>query len=629
MNTKILILIIVILIIAAGIGAYFIFYKPVATPSPQARCGDGICDAKEKANPNLCPEDCSSRLETCGPNSRGYCAASGETCKTGYESIGTSRCRGRSAQCCSPSATAATKTCSEQRGKICPSSQICSGSWLGASDSAFCCSGNCQTSTGTKICSQQNGEICAESQTCSGSWLGASDANKCCQGDCQTISQSSSQTSPFGIMAAFDSSTLTKITATDKIAWAGEKFRDLGAKWSRAAGEKIFWGDIEPTLGGGYNWTTSDQVLKKVYQNGGSGFNMIVIASSQRGKGANADIPSSDEQYFKNFVKALVERYDGDGTNDYDSAIKVKYWQADNEPYPRKWEINGGTMAGYVRFVELLSGSIKEADSGAKIILGTFSLNNTDNISQFSTAVSSMKNKNLFDYIDTHYWNSGNYYKIPVSNARSILDSNGYSSVKMMALEFGTYTGKKGTEGQDTEKEQAKYVIKGFVYNLANGFSMIDWNNLVEWNAYGGDTRSIYNFMGLIADGYNNDSIPAGASRLSYYTYKLMTEKLSGSDWNNIQKVQESDGVYIYKFTKSGKPIWVAWNDNTGEKQITISGLTSSQVEIIEAIPKYESGENVTNYTTAFNFETKTVNGGKITITLGDKPVFAEEMIKY
>ena len=422
-------------------------------------------------------------------------------------------------------------------------------------------------------------------------------------------------------MAAFDQTTLTTISATDKIAWAGEKFRDLGVKWSRAAGENIFWGTNEPVLGAGYDWNKSDEVLKKVYQNAGSGFNMIVIVSSQRGKGTSADIPSANEQYFKNFVKALVERYDGDGINDYDSAIKVKYWQADNEPFPRHWEANGGTIAGYIRFTELLNEGIKEADPEAKIILGTCQLDTADAIADFTTVVSSLKNKNLFDYADTHYWDSGNNYKIPLGNARSILDSNGYSYVKLMSLEYGTWADRSGA----TEKDQAKYLIKGYAYNLANGFSMINWNNLVEWKAFGGSTRSIYNYLGLIADGLNEDTVPAGTSRLSYYTYKKMTEIIEGSDWNNIQKVQESDGIYIYKFTKQGKPIWVAWNDNAGEKQITISGITSSQVKITEAVPKYESGKDVTNYTTAFNTETKSAAGGKVTTTLSDIPVFVEE----
>lgn len=99
---------------------------------------------------------------------------------------------------------------------------------------------------------------------------------------------------------------------------------------------------------------------------------------------------------------------------------------------------------------------------------------------------------------------------------------------------------------------------------------------------------------------------------------------MDGSDWNNIQTIQEKDGVYIYKFTKNNKPIWVAWNDNSTSKQVTISGTTASSVKVTEAVPKYESGKEVTNYSTAFNSETKTVQNGKIKITLKDIPVFVE-----
>lgn len=106
---------------------------------------------------------------------------------------------------------------------------------------------------------------------------------------------------------------------------------------------------------------------------------------------------------------------------------------------------------------------------------------------------------------------------------------------------------------------------------------------------------------------------------------KIKVEILDGSDWNNIQTIQEKDGVYIYKFMKTGKPIWVTWNDNSGSKQVTISGISSGSVKTTEAVPKYESGKDVADYSTAFNTETKSVSNGKISITLGEKPVFAEE----
>lgn len=480
----------------------------------------------------------------------------------------------------------------------------------------------------TKItCARQGGDICSSSQTCSGEWISASDTEKCCSEECKDSSTQppppppTGQISPFGIMAAFAPSTLTTISATDKVAWAGEKFRDLGAKWSRNVGELTIWGIIEPEFGKGYDWSGSDEVLKKAYEIGGVSFNMVVVIVPQRGKGENPDIPSDKENYYSKFVEALVERYDGDGINDYSPIIKVKYWQMTNEPFPRQWESAGGTIDGYVRFAELTHNAIKKSDPNAKIILGTFQLEKTEEINKLKQVIPKMKNKNLFDYVDTHYWNSGNNYKIPVGEARSVLDSNGYSNAKMVALESGTWAEMRG---RGTEKDQANYLIKEYAYNIAHDFLLINWNNLVEWESFGRDTRNIYNYMGLIADGENNDTIPAGTPRLSYYTYKKMVEVLEGSDWNNIQTIQESDGIYIYKFTKDSKPIWVAWNDNSDSKTIMLD-TGNKRVKITEAVPKYDSGKEVTDYNSAFNSYAQVSKDGKVAITLKDTPIFIEE----
>ncbi|MFZ2969787.1 MAG: hypothetical protein WA063_01420 [Minisyncoccia bacterium] len=589
---KLTVSIIIAATLAAGIGAYFIFQKPAFSEPQIGRCGDGICDEKEKANPNLCPKDCGFLIgsERCGAENNGYCIDWKEKCKEGYEGIGPDKCRrGRSAQCCMPATPSEPKTEPETNKK----------------------------------CSELKGNVCSSSQTCSGSWLSASDTDKCCSGECKTSSTPppppTSSFSPFGIMAAFDASTLTSISASDKIAWAGEKFRDIGAKWSK---EHVIWGLIEPEFGQGYDWSESDEAFKRVYQNGGENFNIVVVVIPQRVRGGSSDIPLDKENYFSNFVETLVERYDGDGIADYDPIIKVRYWQMANEPFPRHWEEAGGTIDGYVRFAELTYKAIKKSDSDAKIILGTFQLETTEQVNKFKEVIPKMKNKNLFDYVDTHYWNSRSNYKIPVGEARSVLDSNGYLNATMVALEFGTWA---EMSGRGTEKDQANYLIKGYAYNIAHGFALINWNNLVEWNNFGGKPKSIYNFMGLIADGLNGDPVPAGTKRISYYTYKKMVEILEGSDWGNIQTIQESNGIYIYKFTNQGKPIWVAWNDNSLEKQITISDIASSQVKITEAVPKYESGQEVTDYSTVFETETKTVQNNKISITLGDVPVFVEE----
>ncbi|MCF7845473.1 MAG: alpha/beta hydrolase [Candidatus Pacebacteria bacterium] len=66
MNKKTLIILVVILaFIAISVGVFFVLQKDIL-PNNQAgdKCGDGICDEKEKANPELCPEDCEGDVPT-------------------------------------------------------------------------------------------------------------------------------------------------------------------------------------------------------------------------------------------------------------------------------------------------------------------------------------------------------------------------------------------------------------------------------------------------------------------------------------------------------------------------------------------------------------------------------------
>jgi hypothetical protein len=153
------------------------------------------------------------------------------------------------------------------------------------------------------------------------------------------------------------------------------------------------------------------------------------------------------------------------------------------------------------------------------------------------------------------------------------------------------------------------------------------WENLVEWNNFNGQNDSMFNSMGLISDGQGPGEDPEmfGKPRLSYYAYKLMVEKLEVSDWKSIETIQESNDVYIYKFRKNGKPIWVLWNDNTEAKSVSLNVGDIQSVKITESIPKYESGSEVTDYSTALNMGSGKISKGYLTINLGQSPVYLEE----
>ena len=114
------------------------------------------------------------------------------------------------------------------------------------------------------------------------------------------------------------------------------------------------------------------------------------------------------------------------------------------------------------------------------------------------------------------------------------------------------------------------------------------------------------------------------SKKLAYFTYKKMVEKLDSADWNNIETIQESNNIYIYKFIKNGNPIYVAWNDSSISQTATILGITSNQAIITDAVPMYNSGAQVTNYETAFSQNTISVTSNTLTLTLDSLPVFIE-----
>lgn len=273
----------------------------------------------------------------------------------------------------------------------------------------------------------------------------------------------------------------------------------------------------------------------------------------------------------------------------------------------------------------------------------------------YKRVFSKIKQVNLdydpFDYWESHWFGKSKDYKANekgygAKDFIKFLRDNGYGDKEFVIRAGGTYSGQNIQERKSlmnnyqSEQDQANFLVKRFIYNLANGVKKIPWSTVYERDRYQGERNVHFQYISLIYDGYpdgvsKNQECVKGllpcpdpgkeVKKLSYYTFKHLIEKLKGSDWNNIQTIQEKDGMYVYKFNKNGKSIWVAWNDNNSIRQIAISGIRSNQVKITEAIPKYESGKEVSDYHTAFNTAMESVSGGKIILTIGGKPVFVEE----
>jgi hypothetical protein len=340
--------------------------------------------------------------------------------------------------------------------------------------------------------------------------------------------------------------------------------------------------------------------------------------------------------YYLTFVERAVERYDGDGKNDMPGLKSpIKYWQIGNEPHYRQ------NMRDLAKLVRMTQPVIMGADPEAKVILGGASLqplvdDYLEQLRGYYYPILDALGGKCIDVFDFHWYGKadGDYKKIRVvyKDIRKNLDLRGYKDTEIWVTEMGTYSGAPGGKYDwpvQTEEEQAMDLLKRYVYSLSLGIKKIFW----AWGMVEGfppaDNNHFFDHTGLIYDGRRLGSKDVdrgrGVKKLAFYTYKIMTDTLEGADWDRIEKLEERDGIHIYKVAKQGKYIWVAWNDNKDEKQIVISGIKSKGVRIVEAVPKHESGKDIADVEKAFRIKLKTVDKEKVSLTLDQIPVFVEE----
>lgn len=416
--------------------------------------------------------------------------------------------------------------------------------------------------------------------------------------------------------------------------------QNIGVKWARQ-GVYAFWFLVQTDIAKQeYDFSLYDQQWSAVPK----GMNIMANIAPQGNIDEGYCLPGSympvDTAKYLAFVKAVVERYDGDGIDDMPGLQNpIKYWMVGNEPSVLR-------AKDFAELQRITYTAIKEACSDCVVLIGGVAgMPPADKyISDFNIhykpILDTLAGKYV-DIMDFHWYGNatGDYRgaKDAYNYIRSVLNADGFPNIPIWITEMGSYSGDPKEVPQNptdwlpqTERQQALDYLKRFVYPLSFGVKKIfPAFGLMEGFKY---DSGYFDYTGLIYDGWGTGDLGLGVKKLSYYTYKKMTEILEGSDWNTIQTIQESGDVYIYKFIKSGKPIYVAWWDYFNDvtytpgktKQATIINIQGNSVLITEAVPMFSSGKDVTDYSTAFKTETKSITGGQVTIVLGDSPVFVE-----
>lgn len=140
----------------------------------------------------------------------------------------------------------------------------------------------------------------------------------------QTAVAQNSVDSKFGIFGAYAIEykwfqNQMGFTDTDYWNWVDGHFEILGAHWTRS-NTQLIWDLIEPNHDGVYNWniaTNPDSVITKVYD---SPAELNWLACIHVPNISVRNILNNPIEW-QNFLKAVVERYSGNGTNDLNGIL--------------------------------------------------------------------------------------------------------------------------------------------------------------------------------------------------------------------------------------------------------------------------------------------------------------------
>jgi len=288
------------------------------------------------------------------------------------------------------------------------------------------------------------------------------------------------------------------------------------------------------------------------------------------------------------FVRAIVDRYDGDGVNDmFGLKYPVRNWHF-SEEYPEFYI----PAEVYVALLKITYPAIKETDPQAKVILHGIASNllqyiafvkgfiddpdagviNGTAFARIQIAASMAyrdvlrdveyfleEGKGYYDAVDVHLYESKETFlkgKINwMKSALQELDVN----VPIWCIEGGgPFKLKDGQQSQFgdqywgiyTEKENAEFVVKMHVMAAAAGIERFHWGLCATgeddyWNGP-------WNNMALATS--EREKKPA------FYTFKIMLEKLR--DFKKANDLS-TDDVNLYEFEVGSKKVYVAWANAT------------------------------------------------------------------
>ena len=242
---------------------------------------------------------------------------------------------------------------------------------------------------------------------------------------------------------------------------------------------------------------------------------------------------------YKQFVRAVVERYDGDGDNDMPGLKHpIKYWEAANEPSHDAYFV--GTVGDYLDVLQATYEAVKSADPDAEVLVGAPA---PVQESEFWSELLQLGGGEYFDIANIHQTPAA--LEPSTTFVNEILENYGF--------EKPIWVTESGDPLTENEEIQAVNLVKGYAAAFANGVERVFYNLYKPF-------PKIENRKDLV----NMALIENGRKKPIYYAMRTMVEKLDC--FISAQKLSSGQ----YKFIADNRPVYVLWGSESVPSEICL-----------------------------------------------------------
>ncbi|MFQ6015984.1 MAG: hypothetical protein ACE5NP_11145 [Anaerolineae bacterium] len=362
----------------------------------------------------------------------------------------------------------------------------------------------------------------------------------------------------------------------------------LGGRWDRPFFEAFGWNTIEPEPGS-FDWGFTDHMVEQSQAHG-----LHIVANIQpfadwdqetchtdllplevpggkegepppggKEKGALPPPPQPparkgapcDWQAYADFVRALVERYDGDGLDDMpDLTIPIKHWEVANEPSLQEPPLVffQGPPQDYAALLQATYAAVKEADPEALVLHGGMA-GMAPSMADYWRQVLAVTGSEPFDLVNIHSIDHGEHVNLPALE-ELLAQFSLEKPVWVTELQIGPLTVPGGTED-----DFAAALARSVVYALGHGVERLFYVQLVMEPGMPPPEEGGPGFVPQASLGtLDGKVLPAGTA------YALLLEKLAG--YTAVETlVERVEGRRVtegqYRFTVGDRPVYVLWGE--------------------------------------------------------------------